>query len=450
MKHSMSQTLAPIHHFFKSVRLTVVTLLLLAGTSIMGTLIPQNQHAADYIQAFGEPVYRLLHILSITDMYNAWWFILLILTLTLNIIVCTVSRGRVTLKIAFGKGFKGFPSMPRQGQVTVSSPMDKLRSSIKETLGARFSSLRELPEGDGFAFEAEKGRWTRIGADLVHVGILILLAGALVGSLFGFDGSVNVPEKESISAITLFDSAEKKPLGFSVRCNDFSLSRYESGSVKEYRSSLTIIEEGKEVLTQEIIVNKPLTYKGITFYQASYGSLGAKDFTFRFTEKSSGKVITKPISLGESVSLGTGKTFSFDRYEADYSFKGRSVGEATIGTLTTPGDTPKEVVLLSRFSNYDKMRKGQWLIEIEGHEHAYYTGLQVTKDPGVTLVYTGFFFMIAGCISAFFMGHKKIRIEVTPRAKGCTVRLLGSAPKNKVWLRRYSEQILTGLSPQKK
>ncbi len=446
MKRPINQTLAPIWDFFKSVRLTVVTLLLLAATSILGTVIPQNQHPSDYIQAFGEPVYRLLHILSITDMYSAWWFLLLILTLTVNIIVCTVSRGRVTLKMAFGKGFKGFASLPKTGQVTVAAPMEETKETIEKKLGARFTTVREVPAGKGFTFEAEKGRWTRLGADVVHVGILILLAGALVGSLFGFNGSVNIPEEESISAISLFGSGEKKPLGFSVRCNDFSISHYDSGSVKEYRSSLTIIDGEDEVLTQEIIVNKPLTYKGITFYQASYGTLAAKDFTFHFTEKSSGKVVSTPLVLGESVTLETGRTFTFDRYDADYSFKNRSVGEAAIGTLTTPGATPKEVVLLSRFSNYDKMRKGEWLIKIEGHGHAYYTGLQVTKDPGVTLVYTGFFFMIAGCIIAFFMGHKKIRIKIAPHARGCTVSLFGSAPKNKRWLKHYTAQIIRGLS----
>jgi len=439
----MTRTVSSITDFFKSVRLTVVVLLLLAGTSILGTVIPQNKHAADYIQTFGEPIYRLMHILDLTDMYSSWWFILLIITLTLNIIVCTVSRFRTTMKLAFGTGFKGFSSLPVQGEASLDSSPETLEAPVKKALSSKFSSIRELSTQDGYAFEAEKGRWTRIGADVVHAGILILLAGALMGSLFGFDGFVNVPEEETVSTITLRNTNERKPLDFSVRCNSFSLSHYDSGSVKEYRSSLTIIEDGKEVLTRDIIVNDPLTYKGITFYQASYGSMGAKDFTVRFTEKATGTEFTKPIAIGESIPFGNGKAFTFDRYDSDFAFNGRSVGEAVVGTLTEAGKAPEEVVLLTRFSNYDKMRKGSWILSVAGHEHAYYTGLQVTRDPGVALVYLGFLLMIGGCTIAFFMGHKKIRVEVASSGNGSTVTISGSAGKSKWWMKRYADHVLS-------
>ncbi|WP_300674299.1 cytochrome c biogenesis protein ResB [Desulfoluna sp.] len=444
----MSRFLSPITDVFKSVRLTVVLLLFLAGTSVLGTLIPQNKHAADYIQTFGEPLYRLFHILDLTDMYSAWWFVLLILLLTTNMLVCTVSRFRTTRRMAFGKGFKGFSSLPVQASAAFERAPETLEAPLQEALKKRFATRRKLVTATGCAFEAEKGRWTRIGADVVHAGILTLLAGALLGMLFGYDGFVNVPEGDTVSAITLRNTNEKKPLDFSVRCNNFSLSHYDSGSVKEYRSSLTILEDGNEVLTQEIIVNQPLSYKGLTFYQSSYGSMGARDFTFAFTEKASGKVIKKPLDIGESVSFAPGRTFTFDRYKSNHAFKGRAVGEAVIGTLTDQ-ESSREVVLLSRFSNYDKMRKGEWVLSIAGHEHAYYTGLQVTRDPGVGLVYTGFLLMITGCFVAFFMGHKKIRVEVTPTPEGSIVTVSGAAPKNKVWVKRYAEQLLEGMGRER-
>ncbi|VVS94445.1 cytochrome c biogenesis protein ResB [Desulfoluna spongiiphila] len=436
--------LSPVTDLFKSVRLTVALLLMLAATSILGTVIPQNKHASDYIQAFGEPLYRIFHILDLTDMYGSWWFILLIILLTLNITVCTVTRFRTTLKLSFGKGFKGFSSLPFQAEAAFERAPQDLEASVQTALSSRFSSTRRVESTDGIAFDAEKGRWSRMGADVVHAGILILLAGALVGSLFGYDGAVNVPEGESVDTIMLRNTNEKMPLGFTVRCNDFSISHYDTGSVKEYRSSLTVLEGDQEVLTRDIIVNKPLTYNGVTFYQSSYGSMGAKDFSFAFTEKATGKTVTQSVDIGETVSFAPGKTFTFDRYASNHAFSGRSVGEAAIGTLTEGGSS-KEVVLLSRFSNFDKMRKGDWILSIAGHEHAYYTGLQVTYDPGVGLVYTGFLLMIAGCFVAFFTGHKKIRVTIAPAAQGSTVTVSGAAPKNKVWVTRYARQLLSGL-----
>ena len=39
---------------FTSIKLTIVLLISLAATSIVGTLIPQNENPAAYVQAFGE------------------------------------------------------------------------------------------------------------------------------------------------------------------------------------------------------------------------------------------------------------------------------------------------------------------------------------------------------------------------------------------------------------
>ena len=78
-----------IWNFFTSVKLTIVLLLSLATTSIIGTLIPQNEDPQDYFQAFGGVFYQLFNLLDLFDMYHSWWFQLLIVSLTLNIIDLT-------------------------------------------------------------------------------------------------------------------------------------------------------------------------------------------------------------------------------------------------------------------------------------------------------------------------------------------------------------------------
>ena len=64
------------------------------------------------------------------------------------------------------------------------------------------------------------------------------------------------------------------PLGFEVRCEKFNVDFYPTGAPKEFRSILTILENGQPVpgyKDVKVIVNQPLSYKGITFYQSSYG-----------------------------------------------------------------------------------------------------------------------------------------------------------------------------------
>ena len=86
---------------FASVKLTIALLLSLAATSIIGTLIPQNEAPGAYLQTFGEFLYRLFSLLGLFDMYHSWWFRALILLLVVNIIICSLDRLKTTWKIIF-------------------------------------------------------------------------------------------------------------------------------------------------------------------------------------------------------------------------------------------------------------------------------------------------------------------------------------------------------------
>ena len=79
-----------------------------------------------------------------------------------------------------------------------------------------------------------------------------------------------------------------------VRCDKFEVSFYDTGAPKEFRSDLAIIDKGREVLKDSIIVNDPLTYEGITFYQANYGNT-LKGAEIELTDRDSGaKIATEP------------------------------------------------------------------------------------------------------------------------------------------------------------
>jgi len=57
---------------FASVKLTVVLLLSLAATSVIGTLIPQNQDSVAYLEAFGPFLFRFFNVLGLFDLYHSW------------------------------------------------------------------------------------------------------------------------------------------------------------------------------------------------------------------------------------------------------------------------------------------------------------------------------------------------------------------------------------------
>jgi len=262
--------------FFASVRLTVAILLSLAATSIIGTLIPQNESPAAYIHGFGEFFYTLFNVLDLFDMYHSWWFQFLLLLLTLNIIVCSIERLSAVWKIVFVKNpsFKISQFRGRKGnhEFTIDRSPQDLENIFTPILRKGFRYTKVASAGDGFCIFAEKGRWTRLGVYTVHLSVILLLIGGLVGSIFGFEGFVNIPEGETVDTIRLRRNGKILQLDFEIRCDDFKVSFYDTHGrmPKEFRSSLSILSNGKPVLQKDIIVNDPLRYQGINIFGADY------------------------------------------------------------------------------------------------------------------------------------------------------------------------------------
>jgi cytochrome c biogenesis protein len=421
---------------FASVRLSVVLLLSLAITSIVGTLIPQNAAPADYLQKYGEALFKLFATLGFFDMYHSWWFQSLLVLLTTNIVVCSIDRLSATGRIIFTRNpsFRGSRFRHTRYKAEFNDPRapGQLKEIYQPFVSRRFRSNRIDPTDKGFAIFAEKGRWTRLGVYTVHLSIILLLIGGLIGSIFGFDGFVNIPEGEAVKNIRLRNSANILPLEFEIRCDDFNVSFYDSGAPKEYRSTLTILEQGKPVLQKDIIVNDPLHYKGIRMYQSSYGTLPPNDIILNFTDKKSGKIYRKSAAVGQEVILPENQgTFVLKGFNNAAKFKGHNLGEAFIGTLTSKNGNPTEVLLPMRFPSFDKMRRGDVIITVAETKQRFYTGLQVSKDPGVWVVYAGFVMIIIGCYITFFMSHQQLCIEVIKKSTSSRIIVAGTANKNK-------------------
>jgi cytochrome c biogenesis protein len=88
-------------------------------------------------------------------------------------------------------------------------------------------------------------------------------------------------------------------------------------------------------------------------------------------------------------------------------------------------------------------------IKIPPAEERYFTGLQVSRDPGVWVVYTGFLMIIVGCYITFFMSHRQVCVDVTESDQNCRVVVTGTANKNKLANERKIQKLAQILSDQK-
>ena len=456
-----------IWEFFASLRLTVILLLSLAATSIIGTLIPQNASPEEYFRTFGAFWYRLFEVLDLFDMYRSWWFRLLIILVALNIIVCSIERLSTTWKILFARDpkFKRARFEKAANRVTFETPQapEMLRDPYLAVLKKRFARTKFEATESGVCLFAERWRWTRIGVYIVHLSVVLLLAGSLIGSIGGFEGFVNIPEQEQTDTVFLRQSGASRKLPFSIRCEDFSVSFYETGAPSEFRSRLAIIENGKVVLQKDIVVNDPLRYRGINIFQSSYGKMAPdklqaeseapEALELRITRKSSGQVETVRVRIGESLTLPQDwGRLVVREYRPSLTFGGQNLGAGVVLEYTAPGTGPQEILLPLHFPNFDKMRGGEMVFTIVGQQQRtfkpspttaerYYTGLQVTRDPGVPVVYAGFITMLIGFVVTFFMAHQMICVDITAHDGQTLVAVAGLSDRNKLGMTNRVAQL---------
>ena len=443
--------------FFASVKLTVVLLLTLAVTSIIGTLIPQNESPQAYLEAFGVFLYRFFNILGFFDLYHSWWFQALMLLLALNVLICSIDRLSATWRIIFPErpkfNLSRFRRLEPKEEFTQKGSAEALKQRYHTIVCRNFRYCRVEETDSGFAIFGERGRWTRIGVYIVHLSVICMLVGGVIGSMFGFEGFVNLAPGDSAQQIQLRNGNQVLQLDFIIRCDDFKVRFYPSGAPEEFRSSLSIIEGDKVVKSQDIIVNDPLHHRGISIFQASYGQLPARqqdvrlpdEFTLVFTSKATGKIYQRKAKIGQTIDIpeGLGKII-VNEFKNTYNFRGQDLGITFFGTLHQRNGAPVDVVLPIQFPSFDKMgpifnqtRKDDIIISVsdinvEPPEVRYFTGLQVSRDPGVWVVYTGFILIIVGCFVTFFMSHRQICVDLLGSGENCRIMITGTANKNKL------------------
>ncbi len=413
-----------IFKFLVSIRLTITVLSLIAATSVLGTLIKQGGTEEEYLSLYTGRTYQLIKLLGFDDAYHSAWFYFLIALFAVNLVLCTLKRiGRVRKAAAR-------PNIP-----DIDGPIES-GMGFTATAAKGGEIAREMPAGyrkrpvSDRCLLYEKGSISRHGVTFIHASVLVILLGGFIGLVAGYRGFVIMHVGETVQKVVSRDGNNTQvPIGFKIKCKDFRISFYPGGEPKEYVSTVDILDaEDRTIAERRIRVNDPLSYRGVRIYQASYGK------TNRFIFLVNGKKVV----LGEDDVYGEGGTpFMVARYAPEVHNLGPGVMIAYM-----EDEKPRTAWLLANVENMRSGRIPGAKISLENIEEEYYTGLEVSRDPGVPVVLLGFALMLFGLYVNFFISHRRIYLVDC----GDSLKVAGFTSRNPERLRGELKKIKEGLS----
>ncbi len=452
-----------------SVRLTIFLCILLAIVSVVGTVIPQNGAAEQYLQLYGQGGARLVTALGLSDLYHSTGFILLLCLLAANLVACTTKRFPGTWR-SLRRGpapptDAGFENWKCRETFVCSAGAeemeDRLEGIVAKALGGR--PQRRAVESSGQILLVERNRYARLGPYLAHVSILLILAGALWGAAAGFKGAMQLSEGEASSEVWLRGGEGRVPLDFEIRCDRFVFEQYPDGTPKEYRSEVTLSDgQGEKGTNGSIRVNHPLSYKGITFYQSSYGSLPELTLGLRDREGGSESMVTAKLNTPFPLPGDQGDRAMVVAFQENLripeemaritSFSKRSLGPAARLVVFNEKGFGEPFWVFRDLPDMGQKTDRAHEIVMKDFRLLSYTGLQVVKDPGTPLVWIGCTLLVIGFLMALLMDHEILWVagdvsgdnEYRIRVAGRAVRHPG------IYAARFERQKLRlrkGLSP---
>ena len=445
-----------VFRFFCSLRLTLVNLLLLFLGMIAGTFVnPQNDSLVNIERAFAKKplVLAAYRYFELYDLFHSWWFTLLLLSLALNLIACSIERlPRIYYLVRYPE-----TRLDHVVGLRYRTPAASTKSSLDDVAAQLRARKYSVRPGEGGLF-AEKGRYARFGVWVVHLSLLLILGGGIFGRLTAFEGVANVPQGGGQADAFL----ERRPDGtqfrhklvdregrpFLVRCDDFRLKEFEPGRPKAFESDLRLFRKlpdgsaGEELARETITVNHPLRYGGLTFYQASYQQLDeGMRARVNILDKVTGADTQLLVAPGQPIEPADGISYQLVDYQED--FVGLGPGVQVVRSEEPPGSRPEVGAdgrqrpsknakvttfwVFAKRPEFDRdNREDRFAFRFDRLTPFYATGLQIARDPSTPVVYAGCFLLFFGIGIAFYTAHKRVWAQL----KDEKLSLGGAAHRN--------------------
>jgi cytochrome c biogenesis protein len=421
-----------------SIKTGVVLLITVVVLSAAGTIVLQRPitEADEMQRAYSPQVLRILDAVGLTDVFHAWWFVTLMLLVSASIVAASIERFPNAWRY-FVRPYK-YPdktfrrALPIHSEIAISDEEAGLVAAERALHGMGYKPER-IVRSDHFSLFAERHRFSEMAVYIVHASLLLIFLGGIVDALWGWRGFVSLTKGQQASIVELRNGT-KKFLPFAVRCDGAGQENYADGSPKKWWSQLAVMVDGRDLQKKQIVVNDPLVYGGIRFYQASYGPTGKIDqLLFSAQPTSGGEKKDLALAVGETANLDADTTVTLAEFIPDYV-----VSDGEVYTRSSSVENPAaRFVVTSKGKSITYWRpplegigqnaQSPYQLEVQDLKLGYFTGLEVSHEPGQWAVWTGVILMGVGLTIVFYLAHTRIWAVPVREANGKLTLWLGGA-----------------------
>jgi cytochrome c biogenesis protein len=457
-----------VWNFFSSVKVAIIFIIITLIAAAVGTIFPQEKfissgdpatYYSEQYGIWGEIFYKL----GLSDMYSSWWFFLLLAMIGISLVVCSLDRVVPLYKalknqqVMKNTDFISKQRISHKEEISSEEKETKL-NGLAESLEKKFYHVRR----DGDAILAEKGRISRWGPYINHIGLIIFLFGVVLRYIPGWyldefiwirEGEIKkVPETEyyvkNERAIAEFYDQKDIPKGLNV----------EGPVVKKYQTDAVLYEKDKKtgelkpVHKQSILVNHPLEYKGLSLFQSNFQPGQLDSITLKVTEKKTQKqegtftVKLYDLNPDQIYRVGGHLEVRVLEYYPDFALENnRPVTKsqepnkpAFIFEVKEKGESKGERSWVIAGQNLDNLTKeNKYAIDLAGINVVNESGLMVRIDRSLPVIFFGGIISMIGLVMGFYWQHRR----VWARWKDGILYIGAHTNKNWFSLRRELEQV---------
>jgi cytochrome c biogenesis protein len=451
-----------------SVKTGVILIILVVIFSAAGTVILQRPMTdPDEMQrAYSPAMLRLLDATGLTDVFHARWFVALMVLVSLSIIVASVERFPHAWRY-FSRPYKSPDEHFRRGlaiQSRIAIDDDEQGLSAAEralyNMGLKTERIVRI---NSFSLFSERNRISEMAVYMVHASLLLIFLGGIVDALYGWRGFLTLSPGTDSNQIAM-NSGAMRSLPFSIRCDGTGEDTYADGTPKRWWSKLAVVDAGREVFRKEIVVNDPLVYQGVRFYQASYGRTGKLDqLSLKVTPANGRKGTVQEISLKQDqiVSLDPDTKVQLAEFIPDYTVqdgrvyaRSKEVVNPAVHMIVTSAKTKLVVnVWLPEIAGVAENAASPYIFEPKELKTGLFTGLEVSHEPGQWSVWAGVVLMAIGLTFVFYVVHMRFWMVPAVSPGGRKVLWIGgSANRNRdafeVKFKKLVQEIQKELKPE--